>query len=1006
MKNIKFSHLITLVLVTLIQGCIREDVLLPPVITAFSKNPVASEDLLTVSGNYFDSQSLIVVMDDDTVSVAGTPELTQFSIIVPVVNSMKEVKLYVQTRYGKSSAMSLTVIPPRPLIRKIIPDKAGVGKTIKVAGKYFVDGFKVYFKSPDQTNPIEAVASKISTDTLQVTVPAGLSPDAADVKVTSPSGESDPAPFTVLLPPKITSFTPDKGTVGTIVRIVGQGLTIVDYAAIGDVEAEILSVRIDLLELRIPPGSVTDTIHISSTGGEAKTAKKFEVAPAPTITSLDKMTAPVGADVTINGQNFTGAFEVKFANTLAVITSNTGTVIKTKVPATASSGKVSVTTPAGTGFSNQDFAVQGTPIISSFTPTFGGVGTKIILTGANLMAVTTARIGSKDLKINSKTDTQMEVEVLAGSVTGKISVISPGNTFETTDNFVIAGTPQITNVTPASGTIGTVVTITGINFPGAPTVTFTGGVNAAVSKATPTEIICQVPAGATTGKISVNGANSPSNFTVSAKAIITNVTPLQGGVDKEVTITGSYFTGATIKFANNVTATKVGAGTDNQVVVKVPAGAVTGKITVSNGAGSTNSPADFQILPVPTISSFTPQSGPVGTPITITGTNLQYNPEVRFFNNILATVKSSSATQILVDVPAGAATGKISVRTDAVTTAVPSGTDFTVVGKPAIASIVPASGTINEKVTINGTNFANLESVTFDGVTTTTFISSTPTKIEVRVPATVNGTISRSINVNVKTQADNSNNQTFSLLGTPTITKLSPNNNPAAWAFLIEGTNLSNVKKVTLDGIIPNTSETGGWDLKGFNYLTTKVPATLKPPSNQNKTLALYYTSDDFGVVTTNYQVLSVPPPGVFPPSTIILPPPLPVTYAQNDLSASWSNDDFISVTGDSAMCWNIRGNFFDDDTDLLNTSGTFCRFEEFLQVFDEFDNPTDFLRRAWTGTWNNGIIQLTSGGLTMTGQVHVEGFTRYLILTDNNGRQLRVKQGGCSVNDSNSCEN
>jgi hypothetical protein len=590
-------------------------------------------------------------------------------------------------------------------------------------------------------------------------------------------------------------------------------------------------------------------------------------------------------------------------------------------------------------------------------------------------------------------------------VTGKISVISSGVTFETSDNFVIAGTPQITSFNPTSGTIGTVVTITGINFPGAPDVTFTGGVKATVSKATPTEIICQVPTGATTGIISVNGANSSSSFTVSAKPIITNVTPLQGGVDKEVTLTGTYFTGATIKFANNLTATKVGAGTDNQVIVKVPAGAVTGKITVTNGAGSTNSPADFQILSPPTISTFSPQSGPVGTPITITGTNLQYNPEVRFFNNILATVKSSSPTQILVDVPPGAATGKISVKTDAVTTAISSSSDFTVVGKPAITSIVPSSGTINEKVTINGTNFANLESVTFDGVSTSTFITSSPTKIEVRVPATVNGAISRSINVNVKTQADNSNNQTFSLLGTPTITKLSPNNNPAAWAFLIEGTNLGNVKKVTLDGIIPSTSETGGWDLKGFNYLTTKVPATLKPPSNQNKTLALYYTNDDFGVVTTNYQVLSVPPPGVFPPSTIILPPPLPVTYTQNDLSASWSNDDFISVTGDTAICWNIRGNFRDDVTDLLNSSGDFCRFEEFRQVFDEFDNPTDFLLRAWTGTWNKGIIQLSSGSLTLTGQIYEQGFTRYLILTDNNGRQLRLKQGGCSVNNSNSCE-
>lgn len=992
MKKLKNS-IFLLASIALLNGCIRDEVLLPPVLVSVSKTPVTSDETLILTGNYFDAATLTIFLGETAVSPAGTPTLTQATIIVPVVEQATETLLYVQTKYGRSSSLSVTIIPPKPKITKVIPDKAGIGTKIKVAGRFFTGVDGVRFKSPDQANPISAVYKKLTGDTLEVTVPPGLSPDAADIRVSTTSGETEPpAAFTVLLPPVVTSFTPEKAPVGTTVRILGQRLTYIDHATFGSVEAEILSVSADQIEVRVPQEAVTDTIHVTGNGGAAKTSKKFEVTPKPQINSLDKLSGAAGADVTVTGLNFQGAFELKFAETPAVIVSNTGTVIKTKVPATASSGKISISTPAGTGVSADVFAVQGAPLISSFSPTFGGIGTRITLKGLNLLAVTTARIGVKDLKIISVTDTQMEVEVLTGSVTGRISVVSSGNTFETSDNFTIAGTPQITVVSPPSGTIGTVVTITGTNFSGAPAVKFGGGITATVSKATPTEIICQVPPGAVTGRINVNGAISPADFTVSAKPVITTVSPLQGGVDKEVTITGTYLTGATFKFSNNLTATKVSPGTDNQVVIKVPAGAVTGRISATNASGTNNSPADFVIIAPPVISGFLPLSGPVGTPIVITGTNLHYNPEVRFYNNVLAVVKSASPTQLLVDVPAGAATGRITVKTDAVTTAISSGTDFTVVGKPTITSIVPSSGTINEKVTINGTNLSNLVHVSFDGVTTSTFISATATKIEVRVPATVNGAFSRSINVNVKTNTDNSNNQTFSLLGTPTITKLSPDNNPASWAFLIEGTNLANVRKVTLDNKIP-TIGTNGVDQKGFNYLTTKVPDDINVASNQNKTLALYYTSDDVGVITSNYQVLSAPPPGVFPPPAIIIPPPLPVNFAQGDLSATWINTYSLSGDGNTATCYNIRGDF-QIDNGLVLSSGTFCHFEEIIIVRDEFgSNVSETLVRAWTGTWNKGRIELNSaGGLKLTGYV-VEGIPFYMLLTDNAGRQLRIVQ-------------
>ena len=80
--------------------------------------------------------------------------------------------------------------------------------------------------------------------------------------------------------------------------------------------------------------------------------------------------------------------------------------------------------------------------------------------------------------------------------------------------------------------------------------------------------------------------------------------------------------------------------------------------------------------PAPSIASFTPASGPVGTEVTITGSNFIGASAVRFNGTTAPGFTVLSATQIRSTVPAGASTGRISVST-AGGTATSSG-DFTV----------------------------------------------------------------------------------------------------------------------------------------------------------------------------------------------------------------------------------------------------------------------------------------------------------------------------------------
>jgi len=63
-------------------------------------------------------------------------------------------------------------------------------------------------------------------------------------------------------------------------------------------------------------------------------------------------------------------------------------------------------------------------------------------------------------------------------------------------------TPEITSLTPRSGGVGTAVTITGRNLSGAIGVAF-HGTPATIVSDTATKIVARVPAGATTGYVSV-----------------------------------------------------------------------------------------------------------------------------------------------------------------------------------------------------------------------------------------------------------------------------------------------------------------------------------------------------------------------------------------------------------------------------------------------------------------------------------------------------------------------
>ncbi|WP_073104964.1 FG-GAP-like repeat-containing protein [Hymenobacter daecheongensis] len=469
----------------------------------------------------------------------------------------------------------------------------------------------------------------------------------------------------------------------------------------------------------------------------AKVSVRLNQIPAPIISSLTPNPAVVGGTVVLTGANFTGVTAVAVNGVSATYTVGSPTQISLTVPASATSGPVTVTTGYGTG-SSAPLLIR--PDISSFTPTSGSEGGGVaVITGTSFSGATAVRFnGTAASSYTVNSATQITATVPVGASSGTISVTTASGTGTSSGSFTVV--PGVSAFSPSSGAVGTSVSLTGDDFLSATVVRF-NGVSAAFTINSATSITATVPAGATTGLISVTSAvgtrSSTSSFVVTPG--ISSFTPLSGTAGTSVTITGTTFTGATsVKFGGTAAASFV-VNSSTRITAVVASGTSSGTISVTTPSGTATSSTPFTLPP--TLTSFSPASGVAGATFTLTGTNFIGATGVTF-NGVTATFSTQSNTKITASVPATALSGPITVTSPAGSAT--SATSFVVI--PALTASTPGSGVVGTVVTITGTNLTNLTGVSFNGTAATSFTLNSVTQLTVPVPAgATTGTVTATV---------------------------------------------------------------------------------------------------------------------------------------------------------------------------------------------------------------------------------------------------------------------
>jgi uncharacterized repeat protein (TIGR01451 family) len=321
------------------------------------------------------------------------------------------------------------------------------------------------------------------------------------------------------------------------------------------------------------------------------------------------------------------------------------------------------------------------PVICSFSPTSGYVGTPVTIDGTNFLQVQAVRFNGVDASFGQVPpwtgDLPLWAQVPAGASTGPITIVTPAGVATSKVDFVVLQhpIPKITGFSQSSGYPGTSLTIFGENlvdltgvqfneveFPLGDTVWFPSG----------SQVLLTIPTDATTGPVTLQtkwgDALSPDSFTVLTRDLspkLNSFSPLSGYSGSWIDVDGQNLDHIIISVdVNGVPAVFTQLAAPASLELRIPEGATTGPITIATQYGSVTSatPLTITAKPPPVITRLEPAEAPMGFEVYIMGEFLD-GAQAVLFNGTPSTQFYSDATMIEAYVPIGAGDGPVTVTT-------------------------------------------------------------------------------------------------------------------------------------------------------------------------------------------------------------------------------------------------------------------------------------------------------------------------------------------------------
>lgn len=626
--------------------------------------------------------------------------------------------------------------------------------------------------------------------------------------------------------PTITSVSPSAGSIagGTTVTINGTGFLSAASVVMTTTTCGTLTV-VSATQLTCVTGargaSVTNVI-VTNSNGSATSVGGYTYEGAPTITAVSPAAGTTAGNttITLTGTNFLSTTGITVdGNPCGTIVIASKTSLTCKTPAGAAGPVDVVLTNDNSSVTKVNgFTYEATPTVTSVSPSAGSTlgNTLVTVTGTGFLSATAVTIGAACSSITVVSATTITCRTgargagaVSASVTNPAGVgtlASPAYTYE--------AVPTITSIVPSSGTTagGTTVTINGTGFLSATAVSFGGTACGTITIVSGSQLTCVTGArGASSVAVTVtNNAGSVSTaaggYTYEAAPTVTAISPLAGASAGNTTIT---LTGTGLLSTTGVTVGGAACGTltivsNTTVTCKTPPGtAGPVDVVLTNATSSVTKTNFFTYDDIATVSLQSVVYGTTAgnTLITFTGTGFLSVTNITFGGTACTSIVLTSDTSMNCRTPARAA--------GAVTIAIinPSGTlslpaAYTYEDAPTFTAISPAAGAAagGTTVTLTGTRFLSVSSVTFGGTACTSLSVVNATTLTCVTPAKAAGQYTVVVN-NVSGSATRVNAYTYD--NAPTLTSVSPAAGRLAGGrtITLTGTQFSSATGATFGGV-------------------------------------------------------------------------------------------------------------------------------------------------------------------------------------------------------------
>ncbi|MCS6809200.1 MAG: IPT/TIG domain-containing protein [Bacteroidota bacterium] len=598
----------------------------------------------------------IPLVSSSTFAGANATNAT-FSLIPSIVSGMTLLSQRFAVNAAGPTFFAIGNTTPVPVITGFTPSTGGQATVATITGLHFTGASQVRFGGvPAQSFEV------LSPTTIRAVVAHG---STGSVSVTTIGGTGfSSTTFVYAPPPQITLVSPTIGSTNTVVSLRGRNLSSTATVTFGGQTMPIIFRSDTLVQVRCPSTDVSGAIFLGTPGGRASTTSTFTFIVQPVIASFTPAAGTFRDVVRITGAHLSFTTSVTIGGVPVIaFTINSSTQLSVVI-ANGSTGTIIVRTPAGEARSEQPFFYAQQPKITEVL--FNGIptntalaGSTLLVRGQHLLFAQHAQIGQVTAPIVSVlSSTEITIRLpLNHTTSGVLSITTPGGTARMTVPFTVLPALAITDVTPTSGTSGSVLTITGRNFTPDVVVRIAGTSASSTLVLSTTQIIAvvgHIAPGVTSGTISVSSTlgtfSSTAQFIVApVRPVIAAVSPSVATIGSIVQVRGQFLTGLRDVRIGGGRAEIVRSVSPTELLVRVTESSSSGTITITTLGGTTTSTVQLTIIPAPFITDIFPPFAVSGATVTVRGGNFTGTHTVLFGSSLVRfSVVSDSVIRAVV----------------------------------------------------------------------------------------------------------------------------------------------------------------------------------------------------------------------------------------------------------------------------------------------------------------------------------------------------------------------